>query len=286
MSVVLTAGRLHAANRTPAATLSWLRDARHWQIAALGALLAWNISQLSMGATLVPSLVAILATSTAQVVATRLAGLPSLDLRSPLITGLSLALLLRGDALWVPAAAGAIAIASKFLIRIRGKHLFNPAAFAILALILSGHGWVSPGQWGQSTLLVAAMTFLAILVLTRATRLDIALAFLATHAGLLVARALWLGDPMAIPLHQMQNGALLLFAFFMITDPRTTPDARLARILLAVAVAAFAHWLAFGQQMRPALYVALMAMSLFVPILDLIFPARRFVWRPPMEAPR
>lgn len=72
----------------------------------------------------------------------------------------------------------------------------------------------------------------------------------------------------------------------MITDPRTTPDARVARILFAVAVAALAHWLAFAEQMRPALYVALVATSLLVPILDLIFPAGRFVWHRPLEANR
>lgn len=267
--------------------LSWrreVRDARAWQIVALSALLAWNVSQLSMGASLLPSLVALTSAMAAQIVATQLAGLPALDLRSPLITGLSLALLLRGDALWVPAFAAGIAIASKFLIRFKGKHLFNPAALAILALLQTGHAWVSPGQWGQSTVLVCAFVFLAILVLTRATRLDVALAFLAAFAALAFARASWLGDPMAIPLHQMQNGALLLFAFFMITDPRTTPDARPARLLFALLVATTAHFLLFVEQMRPALYVTLVAMSLLVPVLDMIFPAGRFVWRRSEEA--
>ena len=41
---------------------------------------------------------------------------------------------------------------------------------------------------------------------------------------LLIGRALWLGDPLSIPLHQLQNGALLIFAFFMISDPKTTPN--------------------------------------------------------------
>ena len=264
---------------------SELRDARVWQIAALSSLLAWNVSQLSMGAALAPSLVALSFAIMAQIVTTRLAGLPALDLRSPLITGLSLALLLRGDALWVPAIAASIAIASKFLIRIRGKHLFNPAALGILVLLQTGHAWVSPGQWGQSTLLVATFVALAILVLTRAARLDLALAFIATYAALLFARAAWLGDPPAIPLHQMQNGALLLFTFFMITDPRTTPDARVARLLFAVAVAAVAHWLLFVEQMRPALYVTLVTMSLVVPVLDRIFPAGRFVWHRSEEVP-
>ena len=48
-------------------------------------------------------------------------------------------------------AAPVLAIGSKFLFRVRGKHLFNPAAFAIVALLLtSDEVWVSPGQWGAA----------------------------------------------------------------------------------------------------------------------------------------
>ena len=64
----------------------------------------------------------------------------------------------------------------------------------------------------------------------------------------------------------------------MISDPRTTPDARLGRLLLALAVALLAHWLAFFMQMRPALYLALIALSPVNPLLDRVFPATRFEW--------
>jgi Na+-transporting NADH:ubiquinone oxidoreductase subunit NqrB len=256
------------------------RDARLSQIAALSGLLIWNIAEISLGASLLPSLVSVAGCVVAQVVAARLAGLSGVDLRSPLITGLSLSLLLRGDALWVQAAGAALAIGSKFLIRMRGKHLFNPAAFAILVLLQTGHAWVSPGQWGHSVILVAAILLLGSLVLQRAARLDVAIAFIVAYLGLLLLRAAWLGDPPAIPLHQVENGALLLFTCFMITDPRTTPAARSARVVFAVAVAGLAHWLIFFRQVSPGLYVALVAASLFVPILDHCFPARRFAWRP------
>ena len=61
------------------------------------------------------------------------------------------------------------------------------------------------------------------------------LAFLAFYAGAPLGRALWLGEPLAIPLHRLESGALLLFTFFMISDPKTTPDSRAGRILFAVA---------------------------------------------------
>jgi hypothetical protein len=89
---------------------------------------------------------------------------------------------------------------------------------------------------------------------------------------------------MAIPLHQLQSGSLLIFAFFMISDPRTAPDARLGRFLFAFAVAASAHWLTFFVQMRPALYVALIALSPLTLVIDRLLPAARFRWSPPDAA--
>jgi enediyne biosynthesis protein E5 len=115
-------------------------------------------------------------------------------------------------------------------------------------------------------------------VLQAARRADIALFFLGSHAALLLARATWLGDPLAIPLHQLQSGSLLIFSFFMISDPRTSPDSRLGRFLFALSVALLAYWLSFFMQMRPALYVALIGLSPLTLLIDRILPAERFTW--------
>ena len=128
---------------------------------------------------------------------------------------------------------------------------------------------------------MAFLSFFAILVLHAARRSDMALFFLGSHAALLFARAYWLGDLLAIPLHQLQSGSLLIFAFFMISDPRTSPDARLGRFLFAASVAILGHYLAFFMQMRPALYVALIALSPFILLIDKILPAARFAWTRP-----
>jgi Na+-transporting NADH:ubiquinone oxidoreductase subunit NqrB len=254
-------------------------DARHYQIAALATLLAYNVGWLDFAARPLNSALVIGSALAAQVVCARVFRLPSIDLRSPLITGLSLSLLLRAEEPWLHALAGVMAIGSKFVLRIDGKHIWNPAGFAIVVLLLSPAGvWISPGQWGSSVWFAALLCFFAILVLHAANRSDVALFFLGSHAALLLGRALWLGDPLVIPLHQLQSGSLLIFAFFMISDPRTTPDSRLGRFIFAAAVAASAHWLAFFMQMRPALYVALFALSPFILLLDRILPAERFAW--------
>jgi enediyne biosynthesis protein E5 len=257
-------------------------DPRYFQIVALASLLAFNLGFIDFGARPWPSAFAIAGALATQIVCTRLFALPHLDLRSPLITGLSLSLLLRADAPWLHAAAAAIAIGSKFVLRIDGKHIFNPAGLAIVVLLFTSHDvWISPGQWGTSVWLVSAIAFAGILVLQAARRTDIAFFFLASHAVLLLARATWLGDPLAIPLHQLQSGSLLIFSFFMISDPKTAPDSRLGRFLFAFTVAATAHWLAFFMQMRPALYVALIALSPIVVLIDRFLPTRRFTWPHP-----
>jgi enediyne biosynthesis protein E5 len=260
---------------------NWWSDARHFQIVALSSLLIVNFIWLDFGAKPLYSALAISTALLTQIACSRLSGLAKIDLRSPLITGLSLSLLLRANEPWLPAIAGFMAIASKFALRIDGRHIFNPAGFAIVALLLTSSGvWISPGQWGASLWFASLLVFFAILVLQAAQRSDIALFFLGSHAALLFARAHWLGDPLAIPLHQMQSGSLLIFAFFMISDPRTTPDSRAARFFFAFAVAVLAHYLTFFMQMRPALYVALIALSPLTPLLNRLVPGRQFQWTP------
>jgi len=258
-------------------------DARHFQILALAALLIFNFALLDFAARPLNSALAIASALATQVLCSRLWRLPAIDLRSPLITGLSLSLLLRTDAVLIHAAAATIAIFSKFVLRIDGKHIWNPAGFAIVALLVLApeHVWISPGQWGASRWFATLVSFLAVMVLSSAGRGDIALFFLAAHGALLVVRAGWLGDPSVIPLHQIQSGSLLIFAFFMISDPKTSPDSRLGRFIFAVAIALLAHRLAFAWQMRPALYVALFALSPLTLLIDRIFPAARFCWGRP-----
>jgi len=257
-------------------------DARHYQIAALSTLLAFNFGWLDFGARPLNSALAIGSALVTQAICSRWFGLPNIDLRSPLITGLSLSLLLRADDAWLHAIAGVIGIASKFVLRIDGKHIWNPAGFAIVVLLFTSNGvWISPGQWGSSVWFAALLGFFAILVLHAARRSDVAIFFLASHAALLFARAWWLGDPLAIPVHQLQSGSLLIFSFFMISDPRTTPDSRLGRFIFAVSVAVCAHWLTFFMQMRPSLYVALIVLSPFILLIDKILPAERFSWARP-----
>jgi Na+-translocating ferredoxin:NAD+ oxidoreductase RnfD subunit len=172
-----------------------------------------------------------------------------------------------------------LAIAGKFLIRVRGKHVFNPTNGGIVAmLLLTRQVWVSPGQWVTTAMLAFFLACAGMLVVTRAARSDVTLAFLLCYGALVVGRSLYVGEPLAIPLHRLESGALLLFAFFMISDPKTTPDARAGRILFAALVAATGWYVQFRLFRTNGLLWSLAAWSIAVPILDRLLPATRYAW--------
>jgi Na+-transporting NADH:ubiquinone oxidoreductase subunit NqrB len=203
------------------------------------------------------------------------------NFKSALISGLSLCLLLRTNSPELAALAGVIAIAGKFLFRIRRKHLFNPTNAAVVALLLlTDQAWVSPGQWGSIAFFGFLMACLGGLVVNRASRSDVTYAFIASYCALMFGRSFYLGEPMAIPLHRLESGALLLFTFFMISDPKTTPDSRAGRVLFAALVAFTAWYVQFRLFRTNGLLWSLAGWSLAVPLIDRLLPGDRYTWLP------
>ena len=199
---------------------------------------------------------------------------------SPLITCLSLSLLLRSDRWWIHPLCAVIAMTSKFLIRFNGKHLFNPGNLGVIfALTFLPGSWASPGQWGNDLLLAGWIFVLGVAVASRAERSDISWSFLIFYASFLGLRVLWLGQRPHVWLHQLQNGALLLFTFFMISDPMTIPNHRHGRVIHAWVVALFAFVWQFVLFRTNGLLWGLLFASILVPIWDRIFPAQKYDWR-------
>lgn len=213
-------------------------------------------------------------------------GLEQRGFLSAMVTCCGLSLLLRSDTLWAHPLAATLAMSSKFVLRIHGKHLYNPANLGVIvAITLIPGTWVSPGQWGNDLALALWLLMLGTIVTTRARRLDVSWVFLGAFLGLVALRIMLLGQSWAIWWHQLGNGALLLFTFFMISDPMTIPNRRGPRITYALMVAAAAvgwQYLLF----RPnALIWALFWATPLVPLLDRLFPGEGFSWRgaPPVR---
>lgn len=206
---------------------------------------------------------------------------------SAVVSSFGICILVRAENAWAHPLLAAAAMSSKYLLRCGPaackSHVLNPAnlaAFAAWAWVPGA--WLSPGQWGSESL--AALWFVALggLVTQRISRWDVSLVFLGSWAGLLAAR-LWVLDyawnpGAAMWLQQVSNGAVLLFAFFMISDPMTTPQHRGARMAYAVLVALGA----FGWQyllFKPhGLIVVLFAASWLVPLCNLCWRQKRFAW--------
>ena len=254
-------------------------DARMFQILALGVLFAagvWLRDFSLRPAQIVLTFAAALVT---QRLTWRFYPPKARSYRSTIITALSLTLLLRADDLLIHPIAAAAAIGSKSLIRFRGKHLFNPAAFGVIfALIALPHTWVSAGQWGQDVALAGWLVALGALVTERARRGDISWSFLVFYLGATALRVAWLGQRFAVWEHQLSNGALLLFAFFMISDPMTGPNHRWGRLAQSALVAAIAYWWQFHFYSTNGLIWALVVAAPMVPVWDLVWRAPKFEW--------
>jgi len=260
-------------------------DPRVYQIGTLAGLLIYGMGWLEFDITLTRAALLLFTVLATQWIGDRVtrSGAPfAMSARSALISGLSLCLLLRTNYAGLAMAAAIVTIASKFLVRVNGKHVFNPTNGGIVAmLLLSDQVWVSPGQWGAVAFFAFLMACAGSLVVNRAARSDVTYAFIACYCALVFGRSLYLGEPFAIPLHRLESGAVLLFTFFMISDPKTTPDSRAGRVCFAALVAFVAWYIQFRLFRTNGLLWALAACSALVPIVDRLLPGARYAWNAP-----
>ncbi|MCX7595045.1 MAG: RnfABCDGE type electron transport complex subunit D [Fischerella sp.] len=202
-----------------------------------------------------------------------------INIRSPLITALGLCLLLRADRWTTIAFAAVVAIASKFVFKVGDKHFFNPANFGIIsALALTPDAWVSPGQWGEDWWYGLLFAGTGGLILKRVGRWDTTAAFLGAYATLEAIRNLWLGWTWDVYWHRLTSGSLLLFALFMVTDPRSIPNASIGRVVWAVCIAILTFILRNYFYVPTAVFWALFALAPLTVLFDTFCPAPRFAW--------
>lgn len=259
--------------------LRTIRDPRLAQLAMLGTILVLGASLYDFALDPRQILLTFASACFAQAAVDRFAGREHVNYKSALITALGISLLLRADTLWAHPLAAAIAISSKSLFRIRGKHLFNPSCFGVIFALIALPGvWVSPGQWGNGPILAGWIAVAGTMVVSRAARGDTSTSFILFYGGAMLARILWLGQRIAVLMHRLGSGSLLLFAFFMISDPRTSPDEWRGRLAHCATVAGLAFVLGFHFYVTNSLVWALFLAAPAVPLWDAIFKAPRFEW--------
>jgi Na+-translocating ferredoxin:NAD+ oxidoreductase RnfD subunit len=163
------------------------------------------------------------------------------NLQSAYISGISLTLLIKpqGGALWPFALGGFLAIASKYVLRYRDNHLWNPTNFAITALLLAAPDRVSvlSHQFGNDLTTNLVIWAFGLVIAARVGVLHITLTYVASFLLLNGVRAAALGQPVLPEIAPITGPMYQLFVFFMITDPRTVVRGRRRQTVVAVLIA-------------------------------------------------
>ena len=175
---------------------------------------------------------------------------------SAYITGISVGILLRSPAFWPFALCAALSITSKYAVRVRGRHLFNPSNFGICALLFLASASVAglSIQWGNNFASLVVIWILGSLILWRAKRFQITATYVVSFLLLALLRAHITGDPWQAEVSPITGPMYQLFMFFMITDPRTTVRSRKWQCVVAVCVAIVEMLLRLDQSVYAPLY--------------------------------
>ncbi len=255
-------------------------DARHFQILYLSAFLAYGIKILDWDFNLIRLLVIIGSTLLTQYTWIKIVNGSITSLKSGLITALGLCLLLNSTSLLTLSLAGVLAISAKYLLRFKGKHLFNPANFGIvISILLFKDAWISPGQWGSSAIFLFILSVLGGIVLRKVGRLETSIVFLFTLFLLEFSRTvLYQGWELEVLFHKFSSGTLLLFAFFMITDPMTIPNSQKGRMIWSLILAAGTFTLSTWMQIYTAPIWVLFFMTPITIWMDKKMPQQKFKW--------
>jgi enediyne biosynthesis protein E5 len=163
------------------------------------------------------------------------------NLLSAYISGISLTLLTKpqGAALWPFVIGGFLAISSKYVLKYRENHLWNPTNFAICALLLAAPSRVSvlSHQFGNDVATNLVIWCFGLIIAARVGVLHITLTYVASFLLLNGTRALALGQPLLPEIAPLTGPMYQLFLFFMITDPRTIVRGKRKQIAVTAMIA-------------------------------------------------
>ena len=175
-----------------------------------------------------------------EVVLTRLftGGWP--HLASSYISGISVGMLVRSPAFWPFALCSAISITSKYVLRVDGRHIWNPSNFGIVAMLVLAADTVASlsVQWGNTLLPMVVVWAFGAVIIHSLGRLHITATYVASFVGFAFMRAAITGHPFLSEVAPITGPMYQLYIFFMITDPKTTVRPVWGQCLVAFTVAA------------------------------------------------
>lgn len=191
-----------------------------------------------------------------------------LNLSSAYISGISVGILLRSPAFWPYALCSVLSIMSKYVLRVKDRHLWNPSNFGICALLFLAPDSVASlsVQWGNFKWPLLIIWILGSVIIYRAKRFHISVTYVASFFALAFLRSWITGDPWLSEVAPITGPMYQLFVFFMITDPKTTVKSKKWQCVVVFFVAVVEMLLRLNQVVHAPLY----ALFLVGPIAMLI----------------
>jgi len=195
---------------------------------------------------------------------------------SAYITGISVGILLRTPAFWPYALCSAISITSKYVLRVNGRHLWNPSNFGISAMLfLAGDTVGSLSiQWGNYLWPMLVIWMLGALIIWRLHRFHITATYVISFVAFALMRSWITGHPWQSEIAPITGPMYQLFIFFMITDPKTTVRSKMGQCFVAFAVAVLEMVLRMNEVVY-APYYALFVVGPTALLIEMWVNARR-----------
>ncbi len=179
-----------------------------------------------------------------------------LNLASAYITGISVGILVRSPAFWPYAIGAALAITSKYALRFRGRHLFNPSNFGIsvILFLLPASVTMLSIQWGNNMWSMVVIWVLGTVIIWRLRRFHICATYVVSFLVLAVIRSWIIHEPWLSEVAPVTGPEYQLFIFFMITDPKTTVRSKKGQCIVVFLVALFEMFFRLDQSVYAELY--------------------------------
>src|SRR5581483_6048745 len=206
-------------------------------------------------------------------------------LASAYITGISVGILLRSPAFWPYALCSAIAITSKYVLRVKHRHIWNPSNFGICVMLFLASEAVAglSIQWGNNLWAMLVIWILGSGIIWRLRRFHICATYVLSFIALALLRAWITGDPWQSEISPATGPEYQLFIFFMITDPRTTVRSKLGQSVVAFFVAVLEFFLRLDQSIYAPLY-ALFIVGPIAMLIEMWMSSRRAALATPAQA--
>jgi Na+-translocating ferredoxin:NAD+ oxidoreductase RnfD subunit len=161
-------------------------------------------------------------------------------LASAYISGISVGILIRSPEFWTFALCAAISITSKYVLRVKDRHIWNPSNFGVSFMLFVAPFAVASLsiQWGNNLYAMMVIWLLGSVIIYRLKRFHITLTYVTAFLFFSFIRSVWTGDSFLAEVAPITGAMYQLFIFFMITDPKTTVrSSKGAQIFVAFMVA-------------------------------------------------